>query len=1397
MSTPHPQQRLGGMSEFNPKSDNIRSYFERFENFVDINEVPAAKKLKLFLNVVGGQAYEELKKILVPQKPTDKTFEQVRELLENHFSPEYSVIAERCKFNRRVQQEGESVKDFMTELKHLARNCEFKAFLNEALRDRLVAGLRDEETQRILFATEGLTFEGACKIALEKELASRQTSELRTAEARPTEVHAISGGTCGKTHASRSKNQEKETKRETHASRLKKEGASKTKRGCYRCGKGHAPDRCWYRNTKCRACAKTGHLEAMCQEKKRRPINYVDTSDDDSGASQVYHVVLCAASDKRGYKVSVNIEGKPISMLLDTGAAVTLIPESIYKANFAKVSCKPTKVSLRTYTGEPLKIKGKAAVNVEHNGRSATLPLFVVEDNQRTLPALLGRDWLEELQLDWKAVCAVTEDDKVRSLKEKFPEVFRSTPGVVSNYEAKVVLKANSTPVYCKARPIPFATKEAVAAELRRLENDGIVKRVTHSDWATPVVVVPKRGGGIRLCGDYKVTINQVLKTDCYPLPLPEDLYSMLAGGKVFCVLDLSSAFQQVPLSEEAKPLLTINTHLGLFEYQRLPFGIASAPAIFQALMDKVLEGIPNVGCYIDDVIVTGSSKQDCYNSVTKVLRRLRDYNITLKEEKCEFFRDSVVYLGHKVSAEGIYPTSTKIKAIRDAPEPTNITELRAYLGLLNFYAKFLRNFATVAEPLYSLLKKEHKWRWSKECRKAFEATKDMFINSDALTFFDATKPIGLSCDSSAYGLGAVIFHEMPDGSERPIAFASRTLTSSERNYAQGEKEALAIIFGLKRFHRYLYGRSFSLYTDHQPLVGILGQDKPIPTLAAARIQRWAVTLSAYQYKLKFRNGHNMQVADALSRLPLAAKDKDDDPECLAVFDAMPLTAQQVARETKRDLVLTAVINYTLSGWPRKYPEEMQAFFVRRDELSVEGGCLTWGHRVIIPKTLQAHVLALLHEAHPGMTRMKMLARSYVWWPLLDKEVEDTVRLCRICQSVLPAKTPGPLQPWPYPTRVWQRVHADYAVKDGVNLLVLVDAYSKWIEVFCMSKTTSAQTAQKLDTLFAAYGYPEELVTDNGPQFTSDEFQEFLQHRGIRHTRTPPYHAASNGAAERLVRTTKTALLKQVLCDNLAGVKRTTQERLNDFLLSYRCTPSSVTAKTPAELFLKRVPRIKLSLLKPCFAGDMADRQQRSADQLNQQRGPAEFFCVNEKVYVKTTRGEVESWQEGIVEQVVSPATYLVRVKDNVRFTHADHLRKRWCMAPRPSFTSGQHVTAIPDSRPDDQRNPWKNSQSTEASSAVEELHDRALSSAQEPQLLNEGSPYSYGQAEGNGRSSPATSSHGVADFDGTRTAPGNAGEATSTAARVQGEAPALRRSNRTRRPPDKYQADDFRAKAK
>lgn len=363
------------------------------------------------------------------------------------------------------------------------------------------------------------------------------------------------------------------------------------------------------------------------------------------------------------------------------------------------------------------------------------------------------------------------------------------------------------------------------------------------------------------------------------------------------------------------------------------------------------------------------------------MLGKLSEYNITLKLEKCKFFQDSVSYLGHKVSADGIYPTEEKVKAILHAPEPTNVTELRAYLGLLNFYSKFMKNVSSVAEPMYRLLRKGERWLWTKQCSKAFKETKHLLANSRALTYYDAHKPLGLQCDASAYGVGAVIFHVLPEGEERPIAFASRTLTSAEKNYAQCEREALALIFGLKKFHKFLFGRKFILYTDHQPLVSILGQNKATPSQAASKLQRWSLIMSAYQYTLKYRKGTEIEVANALSRLPVPSCPKSEGAECLSVFESTPLNSSDVAKATARDGKLCRVVEYTRYGWPSEVPNELEPYYVTRLELPLEQGCVTWGTRVIVPEALQSAVLSLLHEDHPGTSRMKMLARGFIWWP--------------------------------------------------------------------------------------------------------------------------------------------------------------------------------------------------------------------------------------------------------------------------------------------------------------------------------------------------------------------------------------------------------------------------------
>ena len=295
---------------------------------------------------------------------------------------------------------------------------------------------------------------------------------------------------------------------------------------------------------------------------------------------------------------------------------------------------------------------------------------------------------------------------------------------------------------------------------------------------------VPKKDGTVRICGDYKVTLNSALLIDQYALPKPSDLMACLTGGQKFSKLDLTSAYQQILLDDDSAKLVTINTHQGLYEYSRLPFGVASAPAIFQRAMDGILQGIPHCICYLDDILVTGRTDDDHIRNLNTVFQRLQKHGVRLHPEKCYLFQDSVEYLGHTINAEGVHTTNKKVQAILDAPSSRNLQELRSFLGLLNYYSKFLPNLASMLHPLHLLLRARQPWKWSRTCEDAFEKAKKVLVNAPVLAHYDPELPITLAGDASAYGVGAVILHEMPDGSARPIAFASRTLTASEHNYS-------------------------------------------------------------------------------------------------------------------------------------------------------------------------------------------------------------------------------------------------------------------------------------------------------------------------------------------------------------------------------------------------------------------------------------------------------------------------------------------------------------------------------------------------------------------------------------------------------------------------------------
>lgn len=516
--------------------------------------------------------------------------------------------------------------------------------------------------------------------------------------------------------------------------------------------------------------------------------------------------------------------------------------------------------------------------------------------------------------------------------------------------------------------------------------------------------------------------------------------------------------------------------------------------------------------------------------------------------------------------------------------------------------------------------------------------------SENVLILFDPDLPIVLACDASDRGLAAILSHRLPDCTERPIAFASKIIPKNQRHRAIIDKEAGAIIFGFKKFYQYIYGNNIVLKTDHEPLKFIFG-NKNLSTMVHSRLQRWAYFLSGYTYTIEVVKSKANGNCDALSRLPV----KDKTPVFETEYTNLNYIAdscniidlQNVLKATSLDKTLKQVMTYLQIGWPKidVLSETERKFHHRRNELAIDNGSITWGHRIVIPEALRTQMLNELHCSHLGVVKMKQTARNYFWWPDIDSEIENVANTCKICLESRPNPQKSTFTPWQWPSEPWSRIHVDFMGPfQGYMFLIIIDAHSKWPEVINMKKNTTAhKLIQVLDTMFSTFGLPKLLVSDNGPQLTSVDFRAYLKNYRIKHVLSPPYHPASNGAAENFVRTVKDKVGKMIRDGH------SLEFSVNRFLFDYRNTEHSTTQKTPAYLMFKRELRTRFDLLKQ----DVLDTvEKKQFDQKRFQRGNRSCeFVIGEIIFALDPRNDNVRSEATIIEQL-SPKTLRVKFTD-------------------------------------------------------------------------------------------------------------------------------------------------------
>lgn len=1249
-------------------AENFNLFKQSWENYLVASGLTKQNeeiKKAVLLSAIGEDVFKRYQNI--PFTADEKLTE--RSLLiaiGKNLTPSVNKRYERAMFNSAKQESDESYDDFIGRLRGLIKNCQYGDMADDLLLDKIIISVKHISLRERMWLDKDITLEKAIDLCKSKEVSDKQLKEIEKQSGSSTsEVNKVLY-----------------QRSQSTVPRKPMEFDTRTEKGekCRNCGYVHGENQCSAKNKICHACQSKGHYSRVCvkSRSKEGKVYTIQSTDEDSQNSS--YLVLKINDESEGVLKSdlqfcINKAQqiyKNVKCQLDTGATCNVIGLDtlcdILEDNNPMMTSTTTR--LRAYGGNIIIPVGEISLQVRSKNEEFELKFMITSYDHIPLISSKACELLKLIK-----VCnTVVENSEAQAIMDKYDSVFTGL-GVLSG---KVSLEVDESikPVSQAPRRFSLPMRNVLQQKLKEMEDlDVICSEDKYTEWTSNILMV-KGDGKIRLCLD-PVELNKALKDCKYQLPIIEEVLPMLSKARVFTTVDAKHGFWQLELDEESSKLTTFWTPFGRKRFKRMPFGIKPAMEIYQRKQNQIVQGLDGVFAMADDILIVGRGEtdqealEDHNRNWEALLMRLKDENLKLNRNKVRLCLTEVIYYGHILSKDGVKADPNKITSILNMKEPENREDVLRFLGMVTYLGKFLPNLSTVAEPLRKLTHLSSDFVWSSEVITAFNKLKQMVTETPILRYFDSEKPVVIQTDASSFGLGCVMMQD--DG---PVGFGAKALNATQRNYAQIEKEMLAIVFACKRFDQFICGKTdVTVETDHKPLISIV---KKSLLKAPKRLQAMIMSLQRYNLTLKYTKGSEVIIADTLSRAPGGEINEEkaydiynverlfsgfEEVNSLEDIQIREVMYYKIKEELESNETLRQLSKTIKEGWPENISdviEPLRQYWNYRDELVMSNSLILKGSRILIPPSIVDEIFDRLHISHSGVEYTLKLAKEAVFWPKMAEKIKERIGKCEICLKHSSNQQKEPMISHEVPETPFEKVSMDCFEMNVNNttrrFLVTTDHFTDMFEVDELRDMSSRTTILACKRNFSRYGIPRYVISDGGTNFSSSEFETFSKKWEFKHTMSSPNHQQGNGKAESGVK----------VAENL--IKKAFEDGDDVFraLLIHRNTPNK-TGYSPAKRMFGRwlrcfVPVDENKLKSLGFPNDVVERMKKERDKskfyYDKKSRSKSPLKIGDKVFMKKESAS-KIWQPAVVTKEVKDRSAIVTTSNGGSYRrNTIHLKK-------------------------------------------------------------------------------------------------------------------------------------------